>query len=57
MISSPGPRLLRACPRWRRGERGESVLTELNLTPLVDMLCVLVIFGLLHFDAGGELLA
>jgi len=53
MIVCPGPRLLRARPR--RSRKG-TVTAELNLTALVDVLTVLVIFALINFNPPGELL-
>jgi biopolymer transport protein ExbD len=50
VVHSPGRRLARA----RRLRRGETSAT-LNLTGLVDVMVVLVIFGLLDFSASGEL--
>ena len=49
MIQCPGPRLPRA------GRRRRPLFADLNLTSLVDVLVVLVIFGLFTFEAGGEL--
>src|SRR5581483_10405695 len=42
--------------RRRRKRRGETAGAELNLTALVDVLTVLVIFGLINFNPAGELL-
>ena len=53
MIVCPGRKLLGARPR--RARKG-IVTAELNLTALVDVLTVLVIFGLINFNPSGELL-
>jgi hypothetical protein len=48
MIHSPGPRLPK---RTRR-----PLVAEIGLTSLVDVLVVLVVFGLQMFEGTGELL-
>jgi biopolymer transport protein ExbD len=47
MIHSPGLR------KQRRARR--ALFADLNLTSLVDVLVVLLIFGLVTFEEGGEL--
>ncbi len=58
MIKVPGPRLRRFVPlRFvrARGHGRKSVYAELNLTAMVDMLTILVVFLLQMFSASGEL--
>lgn len=59
LIDKPGPRLghgipLRFVSKGGHGKRG--VYAELNLTSMVDMLTILVVFLLQTFSASGELL-
>jgi len=59
-IHSPGPRLLSSVPFKHLGGKGQhgrkSVLASLNLTALVDMMTMLVVFLLMTFSATGEIL-
>src|SRR5215831_15750447 len=60
LIKPPGPRLRRFIPikfvsRHGMGGR-KSTYAELNLTSMVDMLTILVVFLLQTFSASGELL-
>jgi biopolymer transport protein ExbD len=60
LIEKPGPRLKRKAPLKfvRAGGHGKaSVYAELNLTSMVDMLTILVVFLLQTFSASGELLS
>jgi biopolymer transport protein ExbD len=59
LMEKPGPRLRRFIPlRFVRGaQQGKkSVYAELNITSMVDMLMILVVFLLQTFSASGELL-
>ena len=59
LIHEPGPRLGTAVPLKfvkRHGQGAKSVYAELNLTSMVDMLTILVVFLLQTFSASGELL-
>lgn len=58
LIDPPGPRLAKHVPlkfvqKGGHGSRG--VYAELNLTSMVDMLTILVVFLLQTFSASGEL--
>lgn len=61
LLEPPGSRLLTRIPlrfikaQRRGGSRG--VYAELNLTSMVDMLTILVVFLLQTFSASGELMA
>ena len=60
MIEEPGPRLKKFIPlvfirSHAHGKR--STYAELNLTSMVDMLTILVVFLLQTFSASGELLS
>jgi biopolymer transport protein ExbD len=60
LIKKPGPRIRRFVPlRFVRAGGGgrKSGYAELNLTSMVDMLTILVVFLLQTFSASGELLA
>ena len=59
LITRPGPRLGKQVPLKfvRKGSGGKkSIYAELNLTSMVDMLTILVVFLLQTFSASGELL-
>src|SRR5215813_11596429 len=59
LMRKPGPRLRRLVPlRFVRahGSGKKGVYAELNLTSMVDMLTILVVFLLQTFSASGELL-
>lgn len=59
LMKKPGPRLKRFAPLKfvRSGGHGKkNVYAELNLTSMVDMLTILVVFLLQTFSASGELL-
>jgi len=59
-MQKPGPRLRRFVPLKfvRGGSHGsKNVYAELNLTSMVDMLTILVVFLLQTFSASGELLS
>jgi len=59
LIKKPGVRLRKYIPlKFVRGgsHGGKSVYAELNLTSMVDMLTILVVFLLQTFSASGELL-
>src|SRR4051812_13043001 len=59
LIKKPGPRLRKFIPlKFVTGHGGgnRSVYAELNLTSMVDMLTILVVFLLQTFSASGELL-
>jgi biopolymer transport protein ExbD len=59
LMKKPGPRLKRYIPLKfvRAGGHGKkSTYAELNLTSMVDMLTILVVFLLQTFSASGELL-
>ena len=59
MIHKPGPRIRKYVPlKFVRGSGGgkRNMSAELNLTSLVDMLTILVVFLLQLFSASGELL-
>lgn len=59
MIHKPGPRIRKYVPlKFVSGAGGgkRSMSAELNLTSLVDMLTILVVFLLQLFSASGELL-
>lgn len=59
LMKKPGPRLKRFAPLKfvRSGGHGKkSTYAELNLTSMVDMLTILVVFLLQTFSASGELL-
>ena len=59
-IHSPGPRLFDSVPFKHLGGKGKhgrkSVMASLNLTALVDMMTMLVVFLLMTFSATGEIL-
>lgn len=59
-IHTPGPRLLSSVPfRFLGGKRGDgrkTVNAYLNLTAMVDMMTMLVVFLLSTFSATGELI-
>ena len=59
-IHSPGPRLLSSIPFKHLGGKGKhgtkGVNATLNLTALVDMMTMLVVFLLMTFSATGEIL-
>jgi biopolymer transport protein ExbD len=59
-IHSPGPRLFNSVPFKHLGGKGKhgrkSVMASLNLTALVDMMTMLVVFLLMTFSATGEIL-
>src|SRR5579864_2711785 len=60
LMKKPGPRLRKFAPlRFvRTGGHGKrSTYAELNLTSMVDMLTILVVFLLQTFSASGELLS
>lgn len=59
LIESPGPHLGHEVPLKfvQKGAHGKkSGYAELNLTSMVDMLTILVVFLLMTFSASGELL-
>src|SRR5438445_11605148 len=59
LIKKPGPRLRKFIPlKFVGGLHGgaKNVYAELNLTSMVDMLTILVVFLLQTFSASGELL-
>src|SRR5258705_7903241 len=59
LIKKPGPRLRKFIPLkfvTGHGSGNRSVYAELNLTSMVDMLTILVVFLLQTFSASGELL-
>jgi biopolymer transport protein ExbD len=59
LVEKPGPRIRRFVPLKfvRAGSHGKkSTYAELNLTSMVDMLTILVVFLLQTFSASGELL-
>ena len=59
LIKKPGPRLKHQVPLKfvRAGSHGKkNIYAELNLTSMVDMLTILVVFLLQTFSASGELL-
>jgi len=59
-IHVPGPRLFSSIPFQHLGGKGsqgkKSVNAALNLTALVDMMTMLVVFLLMTFSASGEIL-
>jgi biopolymer transport protein ExbD len=59
-IHAPGPRLFDSVPFKHLGGKGKhgkkSVFASLNLTALVDMMTMLVVFLLMTFSATGEIL-
>jgi biopolymer transport protein ExbD len=59
-IHVPGPRLLSSVPFKHLGGKGghgrKSVSANLNLTAMVDMMTMLVVFLLSTFSASGEIL-
>lgn len=60
-IRIPGPRLLSAVPfkhlaRIDNGGTKQNANIDLNLTPFVDMMTILVTFLLMVFSASGEIL-
>lgn len=61
LLRPPGPRLLRSLALHfvnRHAHGGKrSIYAELNLTSMVDMLTILVVFLLQTFSASGELFA
>ncbi len=60
LMKKPGPRLKKYAPlRFVRagGHGKKSGYAELNLTSMVDMLTILVVFLLQTFSASGELLS
>lgn len=59
LIKQPGPRLRKFIPLkfvTKHGAGKKSTYAELNLTLMVDMLTILVVFLLQTFSASGELL-
>src|SRR5579864_4492306 len=59
LIAKPGPHLGHEVPLKfvRKGSHGKkNIYAELNLTSMVDMLTILVVFLLQTFSASGELL-
>lgn len=60
LMSPPGPRLRKFIPLKFVSKHGmggkKSIYAELNLTSMVDMLTILVVFLLMTFSASGELL-
>ena len=59
LIHKPGPRLQKEIPLKfvaKHGHGARGVYAELNLTSMVDMLTILVVFLLQTFSASGELL-
>lgn len=60
LIDKPGPRLRKFIPLKFVSKHGmggkKSTYAELNLTSMVDMLTILVVFLLQTFSASGELL-
>ncbi len=59
LIEQPGPRLRKFAPlKFVRGSSHgkKNTYAELNLTSMVDMLTILVVFLLQTFSASGELL-
>src|SRR2546430_361875 len=59
LIEKPGPNLGHDIPLKFAGKGGhgkKSTYAELNLTSMVDMLTILVVFLLQTFSASGELL-
>src|SRR5215470_4005498 len=59
-MKKPGPRLRRFIPLKfvrSRGSGKRSMYADLNLTSMVDMLTILVVFLLQTFSASGELLS
>ncbi len=60
LITNPGPRLKKYIPLnfvKSHGGNKKSTYAELNLTSMVDMLTILVVFLLQTFSASGELLS
>ena len=60
MMKPPGPRLRKHIPLkfvTKHGTGKKSGYAELNLTSMVDMLTILVVFLLQTFSASGELLS
>ena len=59
-IHVPGPRLLSSIPFQHLGGKGgggkKAVNASLNLTAMVDMMTMLVVFLLASFSASGEIL-
>lgn len=59
-IHSPGPHLYESIPFKHLGGKGKhgkkSVTASLNLTAMVDMMTMLVVFLLMTFSATGEIL-
>lgn len=59
-IHAPGPRLLSSVPfkylGGKKGDRSRTVNGYLNLTAMVDMMTMLVVFLLSTFSATGELI-
>ncbi len=59
LVSKPGPRLQKEIPLKfvaKHGHGAKGVYAELNLTSMVDMLTILVVFLLQTFSASGELM-
>lgn len=61
-VEKPGKRLVVGAPLkfirdLAQGHGKSSMIADLNVTPMVDMLTMLVIFLLMTFSASGELLA
>src|ERR1700716_3255298 len=59
-MKEPGPRLRKHVPLKfvrAQGHGKKSMYAELNLTSMVDMLTILVVFLLQTFSASGELLS
>jgi biopolymer transport protein ExbD len=59
-VHSPGPQLFNSVPFKHLGGKGshgrKGVYASLNLTALVDMMTMLVVFLLMTFSATGEIL-
>ena len=60
-VHKPGKRLIRGVPlafirKIADGHGRANIVADLNVTPMVDMLTMLVIFLLLTFSASGEIL-
>lgn len=61
-VEKPGKRLVVGVPlkfirKMAEGHGRTSMIADLNVTPMVDMLTMLVIFLLMTFSASGELLS
>lgn len=59
-VHTPGPELFKSIPFEHLGGKGhggkKSVYASLNLTAMVDMMTMLVVFLLMTFSATGEIL-